>query len=247
MAGILANSASVTMVSGDTSADNTQAGFVTNETITLSASPAGTTYIWGLAKPSGASSRSSLSDSTSASISFTPDVAGTWTITVDVDGTDYVLRVTGTAVSVTSVANAHRFSPVTNASIPTPALGISMYYSSTDSRAAFKDTAGVVHPLDEASRTITAISDSDSPYTVLPADDIISADSSGGAVTINLPAAASSAKRVIVISGVNGGGSTSITADGSDSETIDGATTKAISTDYGSMQIYCNGTAWFSF
>jgi hypothetical protein len=145
MAGILANSASVTMVAG--SVDNTQAGFVVGEAITLSTTPTGTDYSWGVAKPSGATSRSDLSDDDIASPVMIPDVAGTYTITCDVDGTDYTLRITVTAVAVTSVANAHRFSPVTNTSVPTPALGESVFYSSTDSRLSKKNTSGTVLPI----------------------------------------------------------------------------------------------------
>lgn len=131
MAGILANSASVTMTAGDTAVDNTRAGYIVNEQITLSVTPTGTTYAWGMAKPGGATSRSDLSDVTSASITFVPDYAGTWTITCVVDGsTTYVLRVTATAVAITSVANAHRFSPTTNSSIPTPATGMTLFCSS---------------------------------------------------------------------------------------------------------------------
>lgn len=153
MAGILANSASVTMTAGDTAADNTRAGYVVNEQITLSVTPTGTTYAWGMAKPGGATSRSDLSDTTSASIVFVPDYAGTWTITCLVDSTTtYVLRVTATAVAITSVANAHRFSPTTNASIPAPATGLTLYCSSDASnKLRIKNPSGSVLALDAVS------------------------------------------------------------------------------------------------
>jgi hypothetical protein len=153
MAGILANSASVTMTAGDTAADNSRAGYVVNEQITLSVTPTGTTYVWGLSKPSGATSRSDLSDNSSASIEFVPDFAGTWTVTCIVDGaTTYVLRLTATAVAITSVANAHRFSPTTNTSIPAPATGLTLFCSSDASnKLRVKNTSGTVLPLDAAS------------------------------------------------------------------------------------------------
>jgi hypothetical protein len=135
------------MVTGDASVDNTQAGFITAEAVTLSTTPTGTDYSWAIAKPSGATSRSNLSDDDIASPVFIPDVAGTYTITCDVDGTDYTLRATVTAVAVTSVANGHRFSPVTNTSIPTPALGETLFYSSDSSKLVKKDSSGVVSPL----------------------------------------------------------------------------------------------------
>lgn len=145
MAGILANSASVTMVTG--TVDNTKSGYVVNEAITLTATPAGTDYIWAVSKPSGATARSDLSSSTATSSTIIPDVAGTYTIVCDVDGTDYVIRLTVAAVAVTSVANAHRLSPVTNTSVPTPALGETIFYSSTDSRLSKKNSSGVVSPI----------------------------------------------------------------------------------------------------
>lgn len=152
MAGILANSASVTMTSGDTALDNTKAGYVVGEQITLSTTPTGATYSWGLAKPEGATSRSNLSDSTSASVVFVPDYAGTWTVTCVVDSTTYVLRLTATAVAITSVANAHRFSPTTNTSIPAPSLGLTLFCSSDASnKLRVKNTSGTVLPLDAAS------------------------------------------------------------------------------------------------
>ena len=150
MAGILANSASVTMTSG--TPDNTKAGFVVGEQITLSALPTGSTYSWSLSKPGGATSRSDLSDATVASPVFVPDYAGTWTVTCIVDNTSYVLRLTATAVAITSVANAHRFSPVTNNSVPAPATGLTLFCSSDASnQLRAKNTSGVVLPLDAVS------------------------------------------------------------------------------------------------
>ena len=153
MAGILANSASETMVAGDTAADNSRSGYVVGEQITLSTTPVGTTYSWGLAKPGGATSRSDLSDTNTASPTFVPDYAGTWTITCVVDGsTTYVLRVTATAIAITSVANAHRFSPTTNNSVPSPALGLTLFCSSDASNLLrVKNASGAVLALDAAS------------------------------------------------------------------------------------------------
>src|SRR3990167_2773526 len=94
MAGILASSASETMTSGDTAADNTHTGYLVAEQVTLATYPTGASYSWGLAKPSGATVRSDLSATTGAGPVFTPDVAGYWTITCTVASTTaYVLRI----------------------------------------------------------------------------------------------------------------------------------------------------------
>lgn len=153
MAGILANSASETMVSGDTSVDNTRAGYVVGEQITLSVTPTGSTYVWGLSRPEGATSRSDLSDKTDVSPVFVPDFPGVWLVTCVVDSTTtYVIRLTATAIAITSVANAHRFSPTTNNSIPAPATGLTLYCSSDASNQfRVKNTSGTVLSLDGVS------------------------------------------------------------------------------------------------
>jgi hypothetical protein len=126
--------------------DNTQAGYVENEAITLSTDPAGTTYEWGLAKAQGATTRSDLTATTGTGIQFIPDTHGTWTITCTVDGTtSYTLRISVTAVAITHHANGLRLMPVANNSIPTPATGVTVFYSSDDDRLSYKDTSGVVH------------------------------------------------------------------------------------------------------
>lgn len=148
MAGILAQSASVTTTSGQTSVDNTFTGFVTGERITLSTSPTGTDYSWGQSIPSAsAQARSELSSLTAAAPTFTPDVAGTYVVTVDVDGTDYVLRLTVQAASIAEPVEAVRYSPRGDATIPAPAAGFSVYYSSTQSGLLAKDPDGQLVPI----------------------------------------------------------------------------------------------------
>jgi len=180
MAGILANSASRTMVSGDTLPDNTRSGYVVGEQVVLAAVPTGSVYLWSSSRPEGATSRSNLSDRTAASPVFVPDYAGTWTITCIVDNATYVLRLTATAVAITSVANAHRFSPVTNNSVPSPATGLTLFCSS-DAANLFraKNTSGAVLPLDAVSaRTGTF---------VLVAGIATIADASISATTVIVP------------------------------------------------------------
>lgn len=69
-------------------------------------------------------------------------------------------------------------------------------------------------------------------------------DASGGAVTVNLPAVASNSGRVINVKKVDSSGN-AVTLDGNASETIDGATTLAISTQYQSYTVHCDGSAWW--
>lgn len=69
-------------------------------------------------------------------------------------------------------------------------------------------------------------------------------DATSGAVTVNLPAASSSEGWVVVVKKIAGGG-TAVTVDGNGSETIDGSTTKTLSSNWDFVRLVCNGTAWF--
>lgn len=138
MAGILANSPSHTMVSAI--ADNTQSGYVAGEKITLSTSPTGTLYSWGLSIPTGSTvARAGLDNTTTASPVFIPDVGGYYVITCTVDNsTSYVLRL-NVADRVSVVASgAVTYAPIANASIPAPVLGATLYYSADGNQLSFK-------------------------------------------------------------------------------------------------------------
>jgi len=90
----------------------------------------------------------------------------------------------------------------------------------------------------------TAVSAS---YTLLITDYLVAVTSTAAARTITLPTAASASGLVFVIVDESGGAATNnITIDGNASETINGATTMVISTNYGTVTIYSNGSAWFA-
>ncbi len=145
MAGIMANSATETMVAGDTSADNTHSGYLTRETITLSVTGSPDTYLWSLAKPSASGSVCALNDTDESSVTFAPDVEGYYVITCLVDGaTLYVLRISAVQVSALSTLSGIRMMPLTNVQVPTPATGQTLFYSSDSSGLAVKDSSGVV-------------------------------------------------------------------------------------------------------
>jgi hypothetical protein len=139
MSGILANSSAKTMTDGDTSEDNSVAGYVLSEQIVLTTSPTGAVYSWGLSKPSGATSRSDLNDSASDAPTFTPDVAGYYVVTVNVDiSTSYVIRIAAVAVAVTTPREAIRFTPLEDTQVTAPPLGCCLYFSSTQNALAVK-------------------------------------------------------------------------------------------------------------
>lgn len=84
-----------------------------------------------------------------------------------------------------------------------------------------------------------------SPYTVLLSDHLLGVDTSG-ARTLNLPAVADAGagKEYIIKDETGTAGANNITIDGSGAETIDGAATLVINTNYGKARIYCTGSAW---
>lgn len=85
-----------------------------------------------------------------------------------------------------------------------------------------------------------------STYTVLETDrdKTILADSSGGAVTITLLAAATAGDGFRLTVKKTDSSSTAVTVDGNASETIDGATTYLLYNQYDSIDLICDGSNW---
>jgi hypothetical protein len=72
-------------------------------------------------------------------------------------------------------------------------------------------------------------------------DDVIAVDASGGAVTISFPVASDFENKIWTIKKIDSS-SNAVILDPDSSETIDGATTYSISTQYDSVSIISNGT-----
>ena len=86
--------------------------------------------------------------------------------------------------------------------------------------------------------TVTATSYTAAAFNVILVDD----DTAGSAVTIDLPAAASSTDVFYNI--VKLGTTASVTVDGNASETINGATTNVLSSQWDAIEVVCDGTQW---
>lgn len=80
-------------------------------------------------------------------------------------------------------------------------------------------------------------------YTVLATDYTIIAKPSASNITITLPAAASSTGRIYIIKRVSA--NRTVTIKGRTSEQIDGANNYVISSNYNSLMIQSDGTAWY--
>ena len=152
MAGILANTTSVTMTAGDTAAVNTFSGYLTAEQVTLSVNPAGASFSWGISKPSGSTVKAVLSSTTDATPVFTPDVGGYYVVTCTVDSTTvYRLTISVTQVAITTSVEATRYQPKSDASVTSPPLGAALFFSSDLACLASKNSSGVVRPLGSSS------------------------------------------------------------------------------------------------
>lgn len=90
---------------------------------------------------------------------------------------------------------------------------------------------------------VKAITDTDSPYTADTEYSVILANATSGAITVNLPTAASIAGRTYTIKNT-GDGSNAVTVDPNGSETIDGDSTVELTNQYNSIKIVSDGTNW---
>lgn len=75
-------------------------------------------------------------------------------------------------------------------------------------------------------------------------DGLVLVDATAGAVTMTLPLAASVPGRVFAVKKVDASGN-AVTVDGNGSETIDGATTQALSAQYDVLTVASDGTEWW--
>lgn len=94
---------------------------------------------------------------------------------------------------------------------------------------------------------VTTVATAASPYTVLGTDYFITTDSTGGIMTITLPATPATGRTIIVYDGVGQAAGNNVTVDGNGANIAAGGTsaaTKAINTAYESYILTFNGTLW---
>lgn len=84
---------------------------------------------------------------------------------------------------------------------------------------------------------------STTPVTLDQLHRTVLSDATGGARVVNLPSAASSTQRTYTIKKIDASVNT-VTIDASGAETIDGALTHVLTTQYQSVRIQSNGTSW---
>lgn len=86
-------------------------------------------------------------------------------------------------------------------------------------------------------KTVTAA------YTARRGDDVIRGDATGAAFSITLPPANQYSGMQFIIKKIDASAN-AVTIDGNGAETIDGALTVALSTQYESRTLVSNGTGW---
>ncbi len=86
-----------------------------------------------------------------------------------------------------------------------------------------------------------------STYDLLVTDFILNVTytATGAVTSLTLPTAQTVAGRIIVVKNV--GGANSITIDTEAAQTIDGAATAVLSSQYDAINLYCDGTNWFIY
>ena len=81
-------------------------------------------------------------------------------------------------------------------------------------------------------------------YQALTSDSVILCDASGGAFTVTLSNVTVSSGKTYIIKKTDSS-SNAVTIDGFSTDVIDGALTMTISTQWVSISVFCNGSAWY--
>jgi hypothetical protein len=84
-----------------------------------------------------------------------------------------------------------------------------------------------------------------SPYTIAATDMVVLLDCTDGSITVNLPAAATSNGRKLILKKIDSSIINTVTIDGNSSENIDGAGTYPLNAQYDKVEIVCDGSNWF--
>ena len=114
------------------------------------------------------------------------------------------------------------------------AVPASLVTSGTFGTGPYTFPGGISRPIRTANTTTN----------VTTSDHTILGNAAGGAMTANLPTAASASGHQFTIKKIDSSAN-AVTIDGDGSETIDGATTVAITLQWESVTVQSNGTAWY--
>lgn len=131
------------------------------------------------------------------------------------------------------------------------ALVFVTYNAGTATERARLDNAGALgigttaHTrLHVAGPIATALATKTAAYTITATDSTILADATGGAFTVTLPTAVGITGRLYTVKKIDSSGNV-VTVGTTSSQTIDPATTYALSTQWAAVRVVSNGANWF--
>lgn len=110
---------------------------------------------------------------------------------------------------------------------------------------AYDSGSGTFVPTTPSAGSTYTVRTKTTTYTAL-AGDVLLCDATGAAFTVTLPAAATVTGSSISVKKTDSSGN-AVTIDGNGAETIDGATTLALSTQYEAVTLWSDGSNWWVF
>ena len=116
------------------------------------------------------------------------------------------------------------------------------FYTSTDVGITYVAHNDVWSPVSSLSGRI--VTTAALTYTLTRLDSVLLVDATAGAVTVTVPAAADYTDRQWIVKKIDASANT-VTLDATGANTIDGAGTLALASQWDSTRIASNGTAWF--
>ena len=133
----------------------------------------------------------------------------------------------------------------TTGSVPAaPSSGKMALYFKDNGNLYKKNSSGTETQLDAAPAAGNyAVTSTSASYTATTSDNFIACNANGGAITITLYTAVGNSGRQLLVKKTDSSAN-AVTVDGNSSETIDGATTYAITIQYESITIISDGSNW---
>ena len=117
-------------------------------------------------------------------------------------------------------------------------------------RAAVADGGGMLTPewgeffRDVVTRLSLDIKAKSADYTATVADEVFLVDATAGAVTVTLPSVSRLAGKSYTIKKTDASAN-AVTIDGDGSETIDGAATQSLASQWDSVTVVSDGSGWY--
>lgn len=155
---------------------------------------------------------------------------------------DLITRLQRAFETIIYVVNSQSITDL-RANRPTDNLLNGNFYTATDTGITYIAVGGSWYPLGSAPGNVQTVASS--PYAVQAADSTILVNAVSGTIVVQLPPATNAQDRIWVVKKIDASGNTvDLTPDGSD--TIDGASTYSLVTQYDVVHVVSNGTAWFT-